>query len=163
MQPFQRMKRLCPWTPHVKAGKSPEDPLQPKVPQFAGTPGWLLLTHNEEERPVALFVDKTNTPRSIPVVLDERLFSDTVLRVIQLKPEVFVVCDIRWLNGICVYEKLAYTARRALVESLLEAFHQTDLTALLTYDEVPTDAFVRGWEVYDDTPGTMGVFLPAKE
>ena len=147
----------------MKAGKNPEDPLRPKVPQFAGTPGWLLLTHSEEDRPVALVVDKTSTPRSIPIVLDERLFSDTVLRVIQLKPDVFVACDIRWLNGTCVYDKLPYSARRALLESLLEAFHQPDLSALLTYDEVPTDAFIRGWEVYDDQPGTVGVFLPAKE
>lgn len=163
MQSFQRMKRLCPWSPHVKAGKSPQDPLPLKVPQFAGTPGWLLLSHSEEGRPVALFVDKTNTPHSIPIVLDERLFSDTVFRVIQLKPDVFLVCDIRWLNGVCVYEKYGYSARRALVESLVEEFHQPDLSALLTYDEVPTDALVRGWEVYDDQPGTMGAFLPAKE
>lgn len=147
----------------MKAGKSPKDPLPPKVPQFAGTPGWLLLTHNEEERPIALFVDKSNTPRTVPIVMDERMCSDTVLRVIQLKPDVFVACDIRWLNGLCVHEKLSYSARRALLESLLEAFHHPDLTALLSYDEVPTDALVRGWEVYDDEPGTVGVFLPAKE
>ena len=134
-----------------------------KIPQYAGTPGWLLLTHNEESKPVALFVDKHDKVTSVPIILDERLFSDTVLRVIQWKPNVFLACDIRYLNGTCVFEKLSYMARRGLLESLLDAFHHTELTALLTYDEVPDDALIHGWEHYDDEPGTLGVFLPAKE
>lgn len=95
--------------------------------------------------------------------MDERLCSDTVIRVIQLKPGVLLACDIRWLNGICVYEKLPYSARQDLLTNLVEAFHQPDLTALLTYEEVPPTTLVRGWEHYDDEPGSLGVFLPAKE
>ena len=95
--------------------------------------------------------------------MDERLFSDTVIRVVQLKPSVFLVCDIRYLNGINIYEKLSYQSRRVLVESLLQECHYPDLTALLTYDEMPEDASVRGYEQYDNEPGTMGVFLPVKE
>jgi hypothetical protein len=30
-------------------------------------------------------------------------------------------------------------------------------------DEVPPLTSVRGWETYDDQPGTLGVFLPAEE
>ncbi len=95
--------------------------------------------------------------------MDERMFSDTVLRVVQCKPGVFFACDIRYLNGVCVYEKLSYKARRALLESLLDAFHHTELSALLTYDEVPENSLLHGWEYYDDEPGSLGVFLPAKE
>jgi hypothetical protein len=127
-----------------------------------GNPGWLLLTH-EDNRAVAWFVDQRDTPVSLPIVMDERLFSDTVIRVVQLKPSVFLVCDIRYLNGINVYEKLSYQSRRVLVESLLQECHHPDLTALLTYDEMPEDASVRGYEQYDNEPGTMGVFLPVKE
>ncbi len=127
-----------------------------------GNPGWLLLTH-EDNRAVAWFVDQRDTPVPLPIVLDERLFSDTVIRVVQLKPSVFLVCDIRYLNGINVYEKLSYKSRRVLVESLLQECHYPDLTALLTYDEMPEDASVRGYEQYDNEPGTMGVFLPVKE
>lgn len=162
MLPFQRMRRLCPWKPHVKK-ESVRDHHLRKIPQYAGTPGWVLLTHNEDSIPVALFVDKNDKVTPLPIILDERLFSDTVLRVVQLKPNVFVVCDIRYLNGTCVYEKLSYIARRALLESLLDAFHHTELTAFLTYDEVPEGSLIHGWEHYDDEPGTMGVFLPAKE
>ena len=89
------------------------------------------------------------------------MFSDTVLRVIQVKPHVFIACDIRYLNGVCVYEKLNFVARRTLLEDLLDAFHRTELTALLT--EAPVDSILHGWEHYDDEPGTLGVFLPAKE
>ncbi len=127
-----------------------------------GNPGWILLTH-EDNQPVAWFVDHRDTPVPLSIVLDERLFSDSVLRVIQLKPNVFLACDIRYLNGLNVYEKLSYESRRTLLESLLYECHHPDLTALLTYAEMPDDASVRGWEYYDTEPGTMGVFLPVKE
>jgi hypothetical protein len=154
------MRRLCPWKPHVKK-ESVKDHHLLKIPQYVGTPGWILLTHDEAGKPLALFVDKQDKPVSIPIILDERMFSDTVLRVIQLKPNVFLAYDIRYLNGTNVYEKLNYTSRRALLESLLEEFHHTDLTALLT--EAPVDCILHGWEHYDDEPGTLGVFLPARE
>ena len=127
-----------------------------------GNPGWILLTH-EDNQPVAWFVDQRDTPVPLSIVLDERLFSDTVIRVIQLKPSVFLACDIRYLNGLNVYEKLSYESRRTLLESLLQECHHPDLTALLTYSEMPDDASIRGWEYYDTEPGTMGVFLPVKE
>ena len=127
-----------------------------------GNPGWILLSH-EDNQPVAWFVDHRDTPVPLSIVLDERLFSDTVIRVIQLKPAVFLACDIRYLNGLNVYEKLSYESRRTLLESLLQECHHPDLTALLTYAEIPDDASIRGWEYYDTEPGTMGVFLPAKE
>lgn len=155
------MRRLCPWKPHVRKGVL--DPLLPKIPQYAGTPGWLLLTHNEEDQPIAMFVDAKDRQTILPIVMDERLFSDSVFRVVQLAPTVFLVCDIRYLNGRCVYERVSYTDRRALVETLLDEFHQTDLTALISYDKVPSTTFVRGWEQYDERPGTVGVFLPADE
>ncbi len=126
-----------------------------------GNPGWILLTHDEESKPLALFVDKHDKPVSLPIILDERMFSDTVLRVIQLKSDVFLACDIRYLNGTNVYEKLNYSARRSLLENLLDEFHRTDLTALLT--EAPVDCILHGWEHYDDSPGSLGVFLPARE
>jgi hypothetical protein len=155
------MHRLCPWKPHVKKGNV-KDPRPLKVPQFVGNPGWILLSH-EDNQPVAWFVDHRDTPVALPIVLDERLFSDTVIRVIQLKPSVFLACDIRYLNGINVYEKMPYESRRTLLESLLYECHHPDLTALLTYTEMSDDASIRGWEYYDTEPGTMGVFLPANE
>lgn len=95
--------------------------------------------------------------------MDERMFSDTVLRVTRLKPDMFVVNDIRWLNGKLLFETLNYTERQAKIRELLEAFHFPDLTALVMAEDVAEDIPIRGWETYDDKPGSMGVFLPASE
>ena len=95
--------------------------------------------------------------------MDERMFSDTVIRVTQLSNTVFLACDIRTLNGKNVFETKSYTERRAFLDELLDEFHSPDLCALLTYDEVPVLTPIRGYETYDDNPGTMGVFLPAEE
>jgi hypothetical protein len=95
--------------------------------------------------------------------MDERLFSDTVLRVTQIAPSVFLVCDIRWLNGAPLFETLPYSKRRIVLDELLGLVHVPALTALLTYAEVPVLTPVRGWETYDETPGSLGVFLPAEE
>jgi hypothetical protein len=90
-------------------------------------------------------------------------FSDTVLRVTQISPTVFVACDVRWLNGKNLFETLPYSKRRIVLDELLGSLHVPALTALLTYDEVPVLTPVRGWETYDEQPGSLGVFLPAEE
>lgn len=119
----------------------------------------MLLTHNEDGNPIALFVNGADKAESIQLVMDERMFSDTVIRVVQLSTKVFLACDIRVLNGSFIYEKMNYAERRQKLEHLLDAFHYPSMTALISYDEVPEDTPIRGWETYDDMPGTMGVFL----
>jgi hypothetical protein len=154
------MRRVCPWKPQTKRGK---DPLPRKTPQFAGSPGWLLLTHSETGQPEALFVDSNEKATPVLLVMDERLFSDTVLRVNRLASDMFVVSDIRWLNGKNVFETLGYPERQTKIRELLDAFHFPDLTALVAPEDVPETIPIRGWETYDDAPGSMGVFLPASE
>ena len=160
MSSYPRMRRVCPLKPQTKKGK---DPLPLKTPQFAGSPGWLLLTHNEKGQPEALFVDSGERVTSLPLVMDERMFSDTAFRVTRLKPDMYVVNDIRWLNGKLVFETWNYSERQAKIRELLEAFHFPDLTALVLPEDVGPTIPVRGWETYDDAPGSMGVFLPASE
>lgn len=160
MSSYPRMRRVCPLKPQTKKGK---DPLPLKIPQFAGSLGWLLLTHSQAGEPEALFVDASERVTPIPLVMDERMFSDTVFRVTRLKPDMYVVNDIRWLNGKLMVESLNYRERQAKIRELLEAFHFPDLTALVMPEDVPDTIPVRGWETYDDTPGSMGVFLPASE
>lgn len=132
-----------------------------KTPQFAGSPGWILLSHNEKGEPEALFVNQNETVVPLKIVLDERLFSDTVLRVTRLAADMFVVCDIRWLNGKNLFDTLNYSERRAKLFELLNAFHFPDLTALVLPEDVPGTTPIRGWETYDDNAGSMGVFIPA--
>jgi hypothetical protein len=76
---------------------------------------------------------------------------------------VFLACDIRTYNGKNIFEDTGYSERRALLDELLGEFHSPDLCAFLTYDEVPPLTPIRGWETYNETPGSVGVFLPAEE
>jgi len=160
---YRRMKRLFPLKPLVKPG-SVEDRHLLKVPQFVGTPGWLLLTHNEAGDPIAMFADHRDRVEIVYLVLDERLFSDTLMRVVRLGPWRYVVYDVPVLNGKTIHETLSYRDRQAKLGELLETFHFPDLIALETPDQVPLwDTPVRGYEHYDESPGTLGVFCPEKE
>jgi hypothetical protein len=154
------MKRLTPWHPHLKKGRAH---LQQKQPQFVGSPGWMLLSHSSQGRAEALFVDTHDVVTPVPIVLDERLFSDTVLRVVRVSPTLFVACDIRYLNGVNLFERLSFADRKARLAELLAEFHAPDLAALVLPEDVPHGTLLRGYESYDDQPGSLGVFLPATE
>lgn len=160
---YRRMKRLFPLKPLVKPG-SVEDRHLLKVPQFVGTPGWLLLTHNEAGDPIAIFADTREHLEVVYVVMDERIFSDTVFRVVKLGPWRYVVYDVFVLNGKPIHETMSYRDRQSRIEGLLDLFHFPDLIALETPDQVSLwDTPVRGYEHYDESPGTLGVFCPEKE
>jgi hypothetical protein len=132
------------------------------VTQYNGIPGWILLTH-EDNKPTALFVDRNDNVTPLSVVMDERMFSDTVLRAVKLSPSVFVIYDIRYLSGVCLFETMSFEQRTTKLHELLEVFHVPDLCAFLTVEDVPFATPVRGKEYYDSNPGTVGTFLPADE
>jgi hypothetical protein len=157
------MKRLLPLKPLVKPG-SVEDRHLLKVPQFVGTPGWLLLTHNEAGDPIAMFVDKQERIELVYLVMDERVFSDTAIRVVKLGPWRYVAYDLPVLNGTSLIETKPYRERQAKLAEVLESFHFPDLVAIETPDQMPLwDTPIRGYEHYDEAPGTLGVFCPVKE
>lgn len=156
------MRRLYPWKPLVK--KSPvEDRHHLRKPQFDGRPGWMLLTQDNEGTAQALFVDKSEKPESVSIILDERVFSDTVMRVVRLSKDVFVVYDLKTLNGVHIFETQNYERRQETLRGILEMFHHPDLTALILPEDAPASAILRGYEHYDDQPGTLGAFLPVEE
>lgn len=159
MLQYQRIKRLYPWKLLVKKGEQTSQTV--RVPQYSGIPGWLLLTHNEKSEAKALFV--TTKSEEVPIVLDERLFSDTVLRVVRVKPSIFLAYDIPIYNGTNLVETKSYSKRSALLKTLLDTFHSPDLTALVLPEDAPYGSILRGHEWYDEDPGTMGVFIPAVE
>ena len=161
MSAYPRMKRLYPTRPHVKKGQRQSESY--KALQHNGTPGWILLTHDEEERARALFVDFHENVTSLSIILDERICCDTVLRAIRLSPTMYVVNDIRTFNGKNVHETLCFEDRQQMVTTLLELFHHSDLVALIPVDDVPDGTPIRGTEYYDNQPGSIGVFLPAEE
>lgn len=124
----------------------------------------MFLTHNEHGDPIAMFVDKNEKVDILYIVFDERLFSDTVFRVVRIGVSRFIVYDIRYLNGVNFYESHTYRERKERVRELLDSFHHPDLVALDTPGEIPEWEYpIRGYECYDDAPGTVGVFLPAEK
>lgn len=126
-----------------------------------GIPGWILLTHNEENKPIAIFKDNREQVTQIPIVMDERIFSDTILRVVKIGKSEYVVYDIDYLNGKDVFGIWNYQKRIGKVAEILEFFHYPDLSALMLPEDAPYGTSLRGYECYDDQPGSMGVFLPA--
>jgi hypothetical protein len=157
------MKRLFPLKPLVKPGNVEARHLL-KVPQFVGSPGWLFLTHNEFNDPVALFSDMRDTADVLYLVMDERLFSDTLFRVVKLGPWKYILYDMPVLNGKPLHETTSYRERQERIAALLDAFHFPDLIALQMPSEVAVwDTPVRGYEYYDEAPGTVGVFCPGTE
>jgi len=157
------MKRLCPTKPLVKKGNV-EARHQLRVPQYAGSPGHLLLTHDSDGQPILIFADRQDNLTALHAVMDERLFSDTVFRVVRIHPTRYIVYDLVWLNGVEFHSSHSYAERSARVAELLEAFHHPDLVALETVEQVPSwELVLRGHECYDDAPGSLGVFLPANE
>lgn len=123
----------------------------------------MVLTRENNGTCTSFFVDHAEKVTPVQMILDEQMFSDTVIRVTQLSPNVFLACDIRWLNGKNLFDMMSYSKRRAVLDELLGMLHVPALTALLTYEEVPVLTPVRGWETYDETPASLGVFLPAEE
>jgi hypothetical protein len=152
------MNRLYGWKPLVKKGK-PTSQLN-KVPQLNGLPGWLLLTQKPSTNEfVALSVDdKGGHLEELPIILDERVCCDTIFRTTRLSKDVFVLNDVWTLNGTQVHSLGNWTQRQSWIEECLRLFHQPDLTALVTLSDAPVGTLVRGYEYYDDLPGSIGVF-----
>ena len=156
------MKRLFPWKSHVKKGQ-PTSKTYCKIPQFNGTPGWILLSHNENGQAEAVFVDRQDRVTRLPIVIDERICSDTILCANRISADVYAISDIQVLNGKNVFATEFFEDRQQIITNLLEAFHKPDLTALITLDDVPEATPLRGYEWYDGFPGTYGIFVPIEE
>lgn len=168
---LKRIRSLYPWHPLVKKGQ-PTSQTCKVVPQYNGLPGWVVLGHDEDSVPRAMWTDG-KTEERLSIVMDERLCFDTILRGVRLGPTQIVVYDIWTVNGECVHNKVSFRKRQDILAALLAEFHRPDLTALTTIGDAPVNALIRGYESYDDMPGTMGVFteqpplvpehLPAEE
>jgi hypothetical protein len=151
------MRRLYPWKPLVRKGEP--TPGRHRVPQLNGLPGWLLLTQRPSSEFVALSIDeKGGHEEEIPIVMDERVCCDTIFRTTRLSKGVFVVNDIWVMNGTSVHLFANWTQRQEWIAECLRLFHQPDLTALFTLADAPVGTLVRGYEYYDDMPGSIGVF-----
>ena len=153
---LQRMRSLYPWHPLVKKGQ-PASTTCKVVPQYNGLPGWILMAHDAEGVPRVAWTDG-RTEEQLPIVMDERMCFDTILRGVRLGPKQIVAYDLWTVNGEGVHNRLSFGKRQEVLATLLAEFHQPDLTAITTIGDAPANALLRGYECYDDMPGSMGVF-----
>jgi hypothetical protein len=108
---------------------------------------------------VALSIDeKGGHQEELSLVMDERICCDSIFRTTRLSKDVFVVNDIWVMNGTVVHSLANWTQRQEWLTEILRMFHQPDLTALFTIADAPVGTLVRGYEYYDDMPGSIGVF-----
>ena len=155
---YQRIRRLYPWRPLTKKGEPSSG--RHRVPQLNGLPGWLLLTQRPSTHEfVALSIDdKGGNQEELSLVMDERMCCDTIFRTVRLSKDVFVVSDVWAINGTIVHPRSTWAQRQEWIAEILRLFHQPDLTALFTLADAPAGTLVRGYEYYDDLPGSIGVF-----
>ena len=125
------------------------------------------MTHDKEGHAHSYFTDtKGERAEKLALVMDERLCCDTIFRVVRLSPKAYVVYDLLVLNGRRIHEELSFSQRQQKIADMLELFHQPDLVALTTIADAPVGCHIRGYEQYDDVPGTIGIYvehLPATE
>ena len=114
-----------------------------------------------------LWTERGIAVESIDVGMDDRVCGDTIFRAIRISPRVFVISDIWVFNGENIHHGKTFADRQAIIAQILDYFHEPDLTAFVHMDDVPVGTLVRGYEVYDDLPGSIGAFvdklLPVQE
>ena len=64
----------------------------------------MVLSHEADGKLCAMFVDSRDKATPVSIVMDERMCSDTVIRVTQLSADVYLACDLRTLNGTNLFE-----------------------------------------------------------
>jgi len=62
------------------------------------------------------------------------------------------------MNGTILHTNMTWTQRQAILAECLRLFHQPVFTALFTIEDAPVGTLTRGYEYYDDVPGSIGVF-----
>ncbi len=122
-----------------------------------------MLSH-ENNKPICTWIVGKES-RNLSIVLDERLFGDTIFRAEQIDPMTYIVSDIWLYNSSCIFSCSTFQQRYDWLEKLLRQFHKSvpGLCTLVHKRWIPNTVPIRGYEVYDDTPGGRGWFESPSE
>lgn len=160
---MNRLRSLYGWDPAVRLtrqGKVPID-FTVKVPQGTGVPGWLCLTRDESSKPVSLWVPRREDaqPQILRLVMDERCYEDTILRVEYTPTHVFIADAWLW-NGTPLFQTTTFSFRQAFLRSVIHTVY-TPCTSFesrrLSLREENTTS-TRGFEYYTDSRGEKGIY-----
>jgi hypothetical protein len=132
-----------------------------KVAQGAGIPGWLCLTRDSSSRPTAYWVQRNGAVQILRVVIDERCFEDTILRVEYTPTHVFIA-DVWLWNGIPLFQRTTFAWRQDFLRSVFPLVHtpcpEFESRSIQLRNHT---AKIRGYEYYSTVPGSMGKFAAA--
>jgi hypothetical protein len=132
-----------------------------KVAQGTGVPGWLCLTRDNASNPTAYWVQRNGVVQILRIVMDERCFEDSILRVEYTPTHVFIA-DVWLWNGIPLFHKRNFAWRQDFLRSIFPLVYTS-------CPEFESRAFelrnhtsnIRGYEYYSNNPGSLGKFSVA--
>jgi len=159
---MNRLRSLYGWDPAVRVTRQGKVPIDytTKVAQGMGAPGWLCLTRDEFSKPVSLWVPRKEgaQPQILRMVIDERCYEDTILRVEYTPTHVFIADAWMW-NGAPLFQTTSFASRQTFLRSVFPEVY-TPCTPFesrrLALRE--TNKATRGFEYYTDAPGERGVY-----
>lgn len=135
-----------------------------KIPQFKSIQGWILLTY-ENCIPICLWVTQKDT-KKLKICLDERLFSDTILKVEKVSYNKYVISDIFMYSSTNIFILTNYEERYKWLTRLINTFykHIETFDELYLKSDLECNEFpIKGYEYYDSKKGSYGYYSDKKE
>ena len=164
---MKRLQTLYGWDPATRMTRQATKPIQGsnivKAPQGSGVPGWLCLTRGDTatSAPVALWVPRKTDPQPqvFRIVMDERCFEDSILRV-EYTPTHLYIADVWMWNGIKLFSRTSFAWRQTFLRDVLSCMY----TSCPGFESRAVElrsggmAGIRGYEHYTDRIGETGLF-----
>jgi hypothetical protein len=168
---MKRLQTVYGWDPATRMTRQATKAIQGsnivKVPQGSGVPGWLCLTRDTATSvPVALWVPRKTDPQPqvFRIVMDERCFEDSILRV-EYTPTHLYIADVWMWNGIKLFSRTSFAWRQTFLRQVLSCMHTPCPGFESRAVELRSDAMagIRGYEHYTDRIGETGLFKAEAE
>jgi len=166
MSRANQLQTLYGWTPSsrlVFRKPVPPDCKTFRIPQTAGTSGWIIFTY-ENAIPVCLWMTAQEC-RRIPCIVDERICGDTFLRAEKMGPYEFIISDIFIFNSNCVFACSTFEQRYHWLKDLMDTFIYPSKTSaqFIHKKDLNKTHKIRGYEEHPDEPGKPGYFVDLVE
>jgi hypothetical protein len=119
-----------------------------------------MFTYDEQLIPVCMWITPHEC-RRMTCIIDERICSDTLIRVERIDEYKFVISDIWLYNSNCVYACSTFKQRYNWLQSLLKEIHHPveGTVHLIHKSDLPHNTPLRGEEVYTNTIGSAGIYV----
>lgn len=159
----ERLKTLYRWDTDKRMTFSSPPPAlyDVKVGQGSGIPGWLCLTRDGASNPTAYWVQRNGSVQILRIVMDERCFEDTILRIEYTPTHVFIA-DVWMWNGIPLFQKRNFAWRQDYLRSIFPLVYTScpefESRAIELRNHTTN---IRGYEYHSNVAGSLGKFSAA--